>query len=70
MLLAVYLTLGLIATTSVVLAVVATRQTRKQGGFRKVLERQARSIFDDLEPQGTPTDYFPAKGPPPSEYLL
>jgi cbb3-type cytochrome oxidase maturation protein len=34
----------------------------KNGEFRD-LEAQARSIFDESEPEGVPTDFFPGKAP-------
>lgn len=37
---------------------------------RRRSEAQACTVFDEYEPRGTPTDFFPGKGPPPSEYLL
>lgn len=49
--------------------VVAIVWTVRHRPFRD-MDRQARVIFDDLEPEGTRTDFFPKKGPPPSEYLL
>ncbi len=34
----------------------------KSGEFRD-LDQQARSIFDDTEPEGVQTDFFPGRGP-------
>jgi nitrogen fixation-related uncharacterized protein len=58
-----------LAACSFVWAVVALVWAVKTGQFRD-FDRQSRLIFDDYEEEGTRTDHFPGKGPPPSEYLL
>jgi hypothetical protein len=50
-------------------AVIAWRFARGQADVSTADER-SRAIFDDLEAEGTVTDFFPGKGPPASEYLL
>ena len=65
----VYSLLGLFALSAVALAVYSARRASRCGNGPS-FDEQARMIFDDLEPEGTTTDFFPGKGPPPSEYLL
>jgi len=65
---AVGVTLGL-AGCSILWAIVAVVWAVKSGQFRD-LDRQSRLVFDEYEEEGVPTDHFPGKGPPPSEYLL
>lgn len=50
-------------------AIVAGIWAVRHGQFRN-MDQQARVIFDEYEAEGTQTDFFPGKGPPPSEYLL
>lgn len=45
-------------------AVYAFFWASKNGEFRD-FDRQARSIFDDTEPEGVQTDFFPGRGPRP-----
>lgn len=57
------------AAGAMIWAIVALTWGVRHGQFRN-MDKQARVIFDEVESEGTPTDFFPGKGPPPSEYLL
>jgi hypothetical protein len=49
---------------------IAVWRSSRRDRTRRDFRAQARSIFDEYEPEGVATDHFPGKGPPPSEYLL
>ncbi|HEX9784376.1 MAG TPA: hypothetical protein VGA56_16820 [Opitutaceae bacterium] len=59
----------LLAMAIAFLAAFACWRTWRNGGLHS-FDEQAHSIFDEYESEGTPTDFFPGKGPPPTEYLL
>lgn len=58
----VYGLLFLIAMLVTASAVYAFFWASKHGEFRD-LEAQSRSIFDETEPEGVQTDFFPGKAP-------
>lgn len=51
--------IGLLMSAS---AVYAFFWAQKTGEFRD-LDKQSRSIFDESEPEGVQTDFFPGRGP-------
>ena len=53
---------ALIAVAITASAVYALHWSSKRGQLRD-FEKGAASIFDDKEPIGTPTDFFPGKDP-------
>jgi cbb3-type cytochrome oxidase maturation protein len=61
-----YVPLVLLAVLILATAVYAFVWAAKNGEFRD-LEAQSRSIFDETEPEGVQTDYFPGKGPRPPQ---
>lgn len=58
----VYGILFLLALSICASAVYAFFWASKNGEFRD-LEAQSRSIFDETEPEGVQTDFFPGKAP-------
>lgn len=51
--------IGLLMSAS---AIYAFFWAQKTGEFRD-LDKQSRSIFDESEPEGVQTDFFPGRGP-------
>ena len=64
-----WLGVTLVGLATAIWAVVAVIWSLRHGSFRD-MRGQSRAIFDAVEAEGTPTDFYPKKGPPPSEYLL
>lgn len=58
-----YIPLVILPALILATAVYAFRWAIKTGEFRD-LEAQSRSIFDESEPEGVQTDFFPGKAPP------
>jgi hypothetical protein len=63
-----YIFMGVIAFAIFLSGVFALRWSMRKGDFPSELEkfdRKALTIFNDEEPVGVTTDYFPGKGPKP-----
>lgn len=60
----------LLAIIVVTIAAICGWSWLRGAASRQRSATQATSAFDEFEPEGTLTDFFPGNGPPPSEYLL